>query len=885
MASFSPEVDATPKGMDLRSLRKGPYVDNLRMEENGAWTLRPGLGVLREMDSRLTAGPDEQSVGPTARLGTCVAKTGVDGAEQLLVVSSALASRGDDTDAPAQAVYLLHVYDLDNRRISEHVMLPRSDTTPENMTYALPACWAPSQPSAGGNSDVAFSLLEGVVLFGSAELGLWAYVAPSAPTAHADRAATHTDGTFTLHAPQGESVTVFQLALSDGPLQNYLYRTDSDLPAPTALTTWQSRLVLASERSLYFSDPLNPGWWATDNRTNAPCLGTIKACAASVDVILVWTDNETWAYNPPSGVDILAGGQWYLLSGSTGCPSPRSQLKVDRAVVWTHSSGVFSHTSGLSFKKMSDQLDPFFQGAEPLSNPLSVYRLATGKVNPAGEQPPIQWYYERPTVSFHERHGELLISFPSQGFAFVLNRGAWSVWHVGSSTNATNEVVYSNTLPELEWVGTAEEVLAVARTEQLILDRTVYATCFLEVGRGGALDRTEEHREDARNWRGQWELTGLNEFAVDDGEVWIGKPVVRKPGFVTGTGTALTDESFWFPVYVIPPKSFDPIGTFDVQDLDIRVRFDQSNWTAVHVGATPEMDFDTPRIAAIGGFHPGAPVAGGEIQTYTLGGVASFGGPEIRIRYDSTANTSDSGPSLNMPLGVPNLLCWIPLIRDPNAVTSTNPWTTFVQADIVDTADAMTANAKGRWYQFGSRLGADLLDASQEAMPVDWALKTDQIGGGKEQLKCRGVYARLSSSGKATASIESGSTSGLVNVTSSSDYKDWATEAVDMGTAELPAATDDLLNEESLRARLYITSVSKQTYNNTARWGSFAAPADGNILVGDPPVDTFATSEGIRGEHFSTMLWGSAQNVAEKVAIEQVTLSVRQVGGRRRTGR
>jgi hypothetical protein len=238
-----------------------------------------------------------------------------------------------------------------------------------------------------------------------------------------------------------------------------------------------------------------------------------------------------------------------------------------------------------------------------------------------------------------------------------------------------------------------------------------------------------------------------------------------------------------------------------------------------------------------------------------------------------------------MPLGVPNLLCWVPLIRDPNATTSTTPWTNFIAADIIDTADAFTSNAKGRWYQFGSRLGADLLDDNQLAFPVDWALKTDQIGGGKEQLKCRGVYARLSSSSKATTSIESGSVHGLVNVTSSSDYKDWATEAVDMGTAELPAATDDLLNEESLRSRLYITSVSKQTYNNTARWGSFAAPSDGNILVGDRPVDTFATSEGIRGEHFSTMLWGSAQNAAEHIAVEQVMLSVRQVGGRRRTGR
>lgn len=59
----------------------------------------------------------------------------------------------------------------------------------------------------------------------------------------------------------------------------------------------------------------------------------------------------------------------------------------------------------------------------------------------------------------------------------------------------------------------------------------------------------------------------------------------------------------------------------------------------------------------------------------------------------------------------------------------------------------------------------------------------------------------------------------------------------------------------------------------------------GNFLVDDPQVDTIATSDSVRGEQFSVMLFGNTANPGEHVAIGSVKGTMQVVGGKRRAGR
>ncbi len=890
MSTAIDTVQALPKTMDLRSLRQGPFLQNVRLHPDGAWHVRTGLGVRQELDSRLSAGPETAPTGPTTRLGTYVAKTGPNGSEQLLILSYAEQLVGDDSTSNAQPVTLLHVHDVNYRRTAEHVLQNRSDTDESKMPFTLPWAWQPTQAAGAGTSDCGFTVIDNVVLFGSKDTGLWAYYGAAVVNDHRCWSASHQNTTANRHAPTGESCQVRQLVPAVGPLSaTYSYLLPGELPAPTALANWHGRLVLVSGRTVYFSDPFNPQWWVADNQERAPVAGTITAVQASRDVILVWTATETWAYNPPSGVDILSGGQWYRLSDSTGCLSPRSQALVGSTVVWADQTGVFTHTSGISFNKISNELNPFFEGGEPLQSPLNLYHLDTGATDPTVAQPPIERVFTRPTVSWFERRGEVFVSFPEQDFAFVLRQGAWSTWQTGTVANSANNVAWTNTLPFTEYVGTAKEVLAVSLTTGEVLDRQVNATCITELGRGGSLDRSEQGTtEDIRKAWGQWELTALNSATTSDAEVWIGEPLVRQVGYATGTAQTLTEKSYWFPVILVPPSDIN------ITDLDIRIEFDNVNWTALHVAGAgaSEIDFQLLKDDILVGFSPGAMVAGSEVRTYSAG-VPAAGGNEIRIGWAGGLTGTDQAPNMDASVRTPRVLLWLPFTVSQTALSTSNIWTAANQADYEDSVAVQTRNAKLRWWQFPLRVGDDLLNSSQQQMCVDWAVKTDQIQDKGKQLKCRGVYARVESTAKATSSIVTGYVYGLVNSTTGSDYKDWATQTIDVGIAAVPAVSQgyppgdtEIYNEESLRKRLFTSQLYAQTYNNQARWASTATPADGNMLSGSQPVDTFATSEGVRGEHVSVMLHGTVQNKAERFAVESLDVAIRaKVGERRRQGR
>ena len=68
-------------------------------------------------------------------------------------------------------------------------------------------------------------------------------------------------------------------------------------------------------------------------------------------------------------------------------------------------------------------------------------------------------------------------------------------------------------------------------------------------------------------------------------------------------------------------------------------------------------------------------------------------------------------------------------------------------------------------------------------------------------------------------------------------------------------------------------------------WGSIAAATDGTYLIDDEEVGTLVTSDSVKGEQFSYMLFGHIQNAAERLVLERVRALFRPTLGRKRRGR
>ena len=145
----------------------------------------------------------------------------------------------------------------------------------------------------------------------------------------------------------------------------------------------------------------------------------------------------------------------------------------------------------------------------------------------------------------------------------------------------------------------------------------------------------------------------------------------------------------------------------------------------------------------------------------------------------------------------------------------------------------------------------------------------------------RTLYLKLLSHGKATTRINPNWIHGLVNLSLSSDWKDWASQVVDF-SGNLTSA-----QKVPLRARMKNVAggMDDKTFNNAANWATAAQPTLGNLLVDDEQYDTISMSSRVRGEHVSHMLFGHMANRAERLAIDTAKAVMKRVGQRRRRGR
>ena len=189
------------------------------------------------------------------------------------------------------------------------------------------------------------------------------------------------------------------------------------------------------------------------------------------------------------------------------------------------------------------------------------------------------------------------------------------------------------------------------------------------------------------------------------------------------------------------------------------------------------------------------------------------------------------------------------------------------------------------------------VDENLNAQPVDWCYKSEQVGiEGAEQVRARGLYSLIKSTGVGTTGLIASVFYGIFNTLLGSDWKGWTSQICDYTPTEdpvtgvgspLPKDLDKIqgLNPIRTRTRNTAATLKHRVFADEATSSDNPAHWDTDFLIDDQELDVLATSDSVKGKSISYMLFGFANNIAEKLQIGSVKAAIRKAGGRRRKGR
>ena len=378
---------------------------------------------------------------------------------------------------------------------------------------------------------------------------------------------------------------------------------------------------------------------------------------------------------------------------------------------------------------------------------------------------------------------------------------------------------------------------------------TTYSRSYqiLELGRGGALDRSIED-EDERVFRHLQRFVGVKAGP----RAYINHPRIDANGDYELQIDLVTTSTVERPDHV-----------------DIIFSFDNTRWTPkVSGGAILDIEMPTERILTIDGFSLGGPTGGtSEAQVYA-GVNPSAAGDKIVLRWDA-----GSSSVADLLMTKDNRNPFVIIKMTPAAPTSS------ITGYGIHTVTVTTEDAAGS--DSGFIVVDQILRTDQRhkdddvAQPVDWAYKGMQIGIDEvKQVRSRGLYSQLLSHGAGTTPLIANWTWGLFNVLMGSDWKDWTTQVIDT-TGDITYQT----GKSTLRTRAADSSavLKKRTFNNNLKYGSY--------LVDDEEYNVNAVSLSVKGKYLSQMAFGFVMNRAEKLVLGSMKAVVKAAGGRRRIGR
>jgi hypothetical protein len=963
MAVKAQEAPVLGAGIQANAPSKGSFALNM-LYSNNCWQVREGFGQVTQFDTEMGAaygtGASAEAIsdwGLLKHLGSRLIKTNFGNLQMLSVfLSEVVTSEGGGPDlaftySPLLPVYVVSIYDLTTNERFEVPLYPHTSQV------AVGGSFNDGVPDTLGGRDftnVATAGVEGAVpqyynaktalwlkakdeffffeefndilYFGNTTAGCWAYLPASFNGTRPTALDVFSDNEYAQS--YGESSMITPVVLSPGLApEAFEYLRTADMPNPVDVAVVQNRLVYASGNTLYWSEPGYPANITGNNWFAVPSEEEITAIAERNSNLMIFTQNETWLYQPSVGA-VVSGGRLTRVSDTVGCIGANALCRSGGALIWVDTSGVYQTTSGLSITPLSDDILPFFE-REGMTNPLTSYFVKYGQTGMTTEQPTTTLRLKPTGVhcAAVASMGMVVISLPEMSAALVFSGGQWSWWTFESMVNGTLVSAVQN-MPSPWVLAYQDDIFAVAGPDiqsltddaetaaEADIDFDVKSRSFmiLEYGRGGAIDRSISY-EDDRKITGYGALVApVGTVETPQGGIYFGEPIRVPKGYVfpSGVETALTDDYILVPVSVIPQKYNEGPGGSTVtypngiDTIVVRVSFDASRWQPVfnHVSnSTVEQLLPTERVSSGTGSE-------WDLLTYsdhTFGSLSRSGG-YLYMRWRGAGGSFYHAPYMNLNYDRQNRLIYLPFKRIPGNAdenTSSMGWEVILNSGDTDVtledsaggnpAVHVPVNFFNRWS-----LGTDSVRKEDSvAQPVDWAYKSTNVGleDGNE-LKMRGIWANLLSHGTGAEKLDSAWPYGLFNTLVGSDRKEWMAQIVDMAPAQAAVEQQDesapFTSTSTLRTRVQKSdgSLVNKVFvegGTDVLWGNTGAAAtegsDGTVLIGDEDTSDISVSMSVKGQSFSVMNFGFIMNRAEKLMLEGIKAVFRVVGGRRRRGR
>ena len=928
MAVPGKEVELLAGGTDVFEYSEGSFVQNMMFKRN-SWVVRSGFGQRAQYDTtfgtRFTDGnPSNTEQGLLTHLGSELFEHGK--FKQIVSVFSTRVTPQDNADrSQTVTMYTVQIYDINTQERWEEATY--TDTShAEDSVLPLAKRHGVYETNRDTNrqawsfaieSPFFFSRFEGRLYFGSKHAGLFVY----SPTSFRKSRSKAVNTTFDAdHTEQfySESSVVRRFYLTTGADENLLdYLESHEIGGPVGVAALSNRLAMADNRFVYISDFNIASAFRSINAIKIPGASEIKAITSHLGALLVWTEDEMWRLTIPE-TQSVASGVLTKVSSSVGCVGQMAVKRIEDSIVWVDKSGVYSTSNGLSMKEISGPIRPFFDSF--MTNPLTSYYTQSGATNLNNQQPTTVLKYKDDFVhiAHSAKQRSFSVGFPMQGISLCYTGGQWALWtfesvvkldsagtpasEVGTTKNimapwlvASEEKFYCIGGVEYQSFADAGKKWDVPSGAFVSVNKSVGDNSYyiLEQGRGGAIDRNVDN-EDYRTVRGEFireNPTASAAWALG----WVFEEWERMasgyklPGNSGSFASVIsaTDEAYWIPVSI-----WDGTST-TLNTLSMSFYFDHTTWEPIFTSATSTvLDFIVPneRITAAPGFQKAAPTAGSaEVQCYIIAGAASQAGMEIKIRWRSAAGGGPAGT----PDIITNEYARTPLILLPFKRKTATQAASGVSGLQINKGTVFSANdGLIAWEQWSASTNSRIRE-NEKAQPVDWAYKSPQVGlDDGLTYKARGLFIRTESAGSGNAAnfLFPNWLYGQLNTILSSDMKGWSSQVIDYtGDPNVSGdeAIDLIQNKGTIRTRVKSgTALVEKVFGNAGvTYGNPAAAATGTLLIDDQEMNTMATSDNVRGQSFSYMLFGHMQDKAHGVALNSVKAVFRLLGNRHRYGR
>jgi hypothetical protein len=961
------EADILAGGIKATAPTPGSYALNM-IHRQGAWEVRKGFGQLAQYDTSMSTNPAGATAewGYARHVGSYLMETAFGHTQIVSVLEStnmaANVSEIGTTAAGKQgnwqvSIYCVSIHDVTTgERWEEPIYRHTSEGNPTVMQlYKRMGQDTTSRDRdaqawiAHTDSPVWFAEFDDRLLFGNNAMGIMMY-SPSTFSGNRRKAVDLSSGNE-FASGHCESAVVVRVAPSRGLAwisgAGLEYLTESMVGHPVAAVSYGDRVVYASGRMLYFSDPFYPTSLLVGNSFDVPSNTEITALSVIGDQLIIFTSDQVWGFRAPPDTLVTQGRGASLIMDGVGCLGPNAVTSLGSAIVWCDTSGVYIIDGSGAPQKISADIEPFFTGF--ITDPATSWYPLQGAVGtdaPAQRNLTLSLKPELVSLAYSEKLDALFLSVPDENLTLCFADSQWSVWSFDSNTyqgvgldvgavqNIQNPWLLARGdnlfaiggIDANAFVDESKRLTAHPSTYQDINDDTTARSYYiLRYGLGGAIDRSVDD-EDYRGIAGKYRLTiatagiaagsssDLTARSYYDGWVKILPWIKVAEGYRFTGGHTANNRTYLLPVSIVPPRSWSPTALTNLIAFDFK--FDNAHWVPVFesVGNSRVLlVLPSERLASVTGYQQSSSVS--EVRVYELGtGNLNAAGPVMHVRWDgaTAAGSWYHKPGMNLNAQRENIILYIPMTGKTDAAElsgmTIEPLVAATPATLTYTASSLIgALSSAVWEQWA------ISSPNREdnvAQPVDWAYKSDEIGSDTPtRVSARGIAAKVLSHGLGV-DVVNAHPQRLFNTLVAADQKMNMAQPVDHAGQYSWAGSDPTRRPLSIQTNVYPSSSSTAintlrgrlinpsntlndvTFNHpdagVGTWGTINSTdvTKGDVLVADEQVDTIVTSDGVKCTSFSYLLFGFMQNRAEALKIEMAKGMYRpRGGGRRRRGR